>query len=55
MLAAIVFTANHYIIDGAAGGAVALVGMLLAIKITKLSANTPAEAAAAPGASTGGR
>ena len=55
MLAAIVFTANHYIIDGAAGGAVALVGMLLAVKITKLSTDTPAEAAAAPGASTGGR
>jgi PAP2 superfamily len=36
MLASIVFTANHYIIDGAAGGGLALIGLAIALLLSKL-------------------
>ncbi len=36
MFAAIVVTANHYIIDAAAGGAVAIIGLILAAKLSNM-------------------
>jgi hypothetical protein len=35
MLASIVLTANHYVIDGLAGGAIALVGLLVATRLAE--------------------
>jgi hypothetical protein len=34
MLAAIVLTANHYLVDGIAGGTIALIGLAIGTRIT---------------------
>jgi hypothetical protein len=43
MLAAIVLTANHYILDAAAGAAVALLGLWLAQRLPRVRPNQPAD------------
>ena len=42
MLAAIVLTANHYVLDGIAGGLIALLGLVLATRIMTTQSDRPA-------------
>ncbi len=43
MLTSIVFTANHYIIDGVAGGSLALLGLVVATFLNKLGQNSTSQ------------
>jgi hypothetical protein len=54
MVAAVVLTANHYLLDAVAGGALALIGLAIARTLAGFSRRTsrqPRSAATAPGGS----